>query len=58
MNFSPVFALGLLAVLLVAVVAAFFFVAFINIAMFIGPALIVVVALVALYRVGSKTPTR
>lgn len=54
MNWSPLFAIGLLIVLLAGVAAVVVFVGLFNIAMVIGPALIVVVAVIALVKAGEK----
>ncbi len=52
MNWSPAFAVGLLIVLLAAVAVAVFIVGFVNIAMFVGPVLLIGVVLNGLMRKG------
>lgn len=54
MNFSPVFAIGLLVILLVGVVGIAALIGLINLAMLIGPALIVVMAVLALIKAGQR----
>lgn len=52
MNWSPVFAIGLLLVLLAAVAVVVFIIGFFNVAMVIGPFLILFVAAHALIKKG------